>query len=653
MRIVVDMQGVQSPNTPAAMARNALLLTQAIVRNRGEHEVILALKAFQSDGIDVIRTAFSGMLPQENIRVWYAAGPVCACDPANSLRRDIAHRLRSAFLLDLQPDVVLMTGFFDGFLDNAVTLADEFAARIPTVVLLPRNAVDAARHGAAHEAFLRAHYDAVTHVHGWIRFAEPRPDQPDQVPVLQRIESVRVRGDRLVAKPVAAAANAGAGDWDVNAQVALQHLLAQARPLPPSKDIVRSLVTRIAAIDQFGDDEAEMAVTAQSIAANHPTARRRCVYVDATDVVLNDRKTGIQRVTRSVLSAMLQDPPEGYEIVPVYCRQGSPGFLRAESYLRRQLGGQADEEAQDVLIDAQPGDVFLALDFVHWAVVSQRASLEWMRNHGVRVFFVVYDLLPVRFPHLFPPGSAEGHEEWLRIVAQFDGAICISQTVQQDLDHWVTVNGAMRHGRFKSGWFHLGADVENSHPTLGLPDDAPATLDRVAAAPTFLMVGTVEPRKGHRHVLDAFELLWAQGMDLNLVIIGARGWMMDEFAARVQEHPRLNQQLFWPSSASDEYLGRIYAASSCLIAASECEGFGLPLIEAARHKLPIIARDIRVFREVAGQHAYYYSSAEPADLAASILEWLQLQRENRQPSSEGISWLTWEQSARQLLQNIC
>ena len=44
---------------------------------------------------------------------------------------------------------------------------------------------------------------------------------------------------------------------------------------------------------------------------------------------------------------------------------------------------------------------------------------------------------------------------------------------------------------------------------------------------------------------------------------------------------------------SDEYLEQVYAASTCLIAASINEGFGLPLIEAARHGIPIVARDIR------------------------------------------------------------
>ena len=47
------------------------------------------------------------------------------------------------------------------------------------------------------------------------------------------------------------------------------------------------------------------------------------------------------------------------------------------------------------------------------------------------------------------------------------------------------------------------------------------------------MVGTVEPRKGHRQALAAMELLWTDDVDANLVIIGKKGWMMDDLVERI------------------------------------------------------------------------------------------------------------------------
>lgn len=85
------------------------------------------------------------------------------------------------------------------------------------------------------------------------------------------------------------------------------------------------------------------------------------------------------------------------------------------------------------------------------------------------------------------------------------------------------------------------------------------------------------------------------------------------------------------------------------MAASYGEGFGLPLIEAARHKLPIVARDIPVFREVAGNHAYYFpDTTESEGLADALKAWLALYQQGAHPQSDNMPWVTWKQSAQRL-----
>jgi glycosyltransferase involved in cell wall biosynthesis len=162
------------------------------------------------------------------------------------------------------------------------------------------------------------------------------------------------------------------------------------------------------------------------------------------------------------------------------------------------------------------------------------------------------------------------------------------------------------------------------------------------------MVGTLEPRKGHTQTIAAFEKLWADGVDVNLVVVGRQGWMMETLVERLGHHPELNKHLFWLNGISDELLEKVYSSSACLIAASEGEGFGLPLIEAAQHKLPIIARDIPVFREVAGNHAFYFTGTRPDELTTFLHKWLTLLATGEHPKSDDMSWLTWEQSSEQL-----
>lgn len=72
------------------------------------------------------------------------------------------------------------------------------------------------------------------------------------------------------------------------------------------------------------------------------------------------------------------------------------------------------------------------------------------------------------------------------------------------------------------------------------------------------------------------------------------------------------------------------------------------MIEAAQKGLPIIARDIPVFREVAGEHAFYFNSFDSIGLAKEINEWLEFYKADQHAKSGEMPWLTWEQSAKHL-----
>ncbi|MDD2846444.1 MAG: glycosyltransferase, partial [Rhodoferax sp.] len=136
MRIVIDMQGAQTESRFRGIGRYTLAFAQAVVRNRGEHEVILALSGLFPDTIDTIRAAFGGVLPPENICVWSAPGTVKAERPDNSTRRKVAELVRETFLASLQPDLIHITSLFEGYLDDAVTSIGRFDAQTPVSVSL-------------------------------------------------------------------------------------------------------------------------------------------------------------------------------------------------------------------------------------------------------------------------------------------------------------------------------------------------------------------------------------------------------------------------------------------------------------------------------------------------------------------------------------
>lgn len=396
----------------------------------------------------------------------------------------------------------------------------------------------------------------------------------------------------------------------------------------------------------------ELVAAARAVAANQPPLQPRQLLVDVSAVVQYDLKTGIQRVVRSILLALIKQPPPGFRIEPVYGDGGNRRYRYARQFTLAMLGaGELDVE--DAPIEHRPGDVFLGLDLVANITAQNGALLNDMRNHGVRVCFVMYDILPLLLPRSFPHGTDVHFREFVEAVAGVaDGVVCISRAVADELADWIRTHGAPRASALEIDYFHLGADISASAPSTGMPENAEQVLAAVARHPTLLMVGTVEPRKGHEQALAAFELLWSQNIDANLVIVGKPGWMVEALIQKIQQHPELNRRLFWLTGASDEMLTRLYGSCAALLAASVAEGFGLPLIEAAQQGLPIVARNLPVFREVSGGHAYYFEGTEAADLADALRAWLALFAEGKAPQSAQMPWLTWADSARQLVEAV-
>jgi len=155
----------------------------------------------------------------------------------------------------------------------------------------------------------------------------------------------------------------------------------------------------------------------------------------------------------------------------------------------------------------------------------------------------------------------------------------------------------------------------------------------------FLSVGTIEPRKGYAVTIDAFELLWRQGIDCHFVIIGREGWVSKALRSRISYHPEFRKRLHWFRDATDAEVTFAYEQTYCLIQASITEGFGLPVVEASRMGAPILASDNEVFREIAGDAITYFKVADPIDLSVKIKASLV-----ERPKPAQIKYVSWDES---------
>ncbi len=136
----------------------------------------------------------------------------------------------------------------------------------------------------------------------------------------------------------------------------------------------------------------------------------------------------------------------------------------------------------------------------------------------------------------------------------------------------------------------------------------------------WLAVGSVEPRKNHETLLDAYARYLARSPQRRpLVIAGGHGWKSDAIHRRFDEFAERGAPVRYLGYVPDRELAALYDTSFALLAPSWHEGFGLPLVEAMGAGLPAIVSDCTSLPEVGGEAAWYASPSQPELLADRML----------------------------------
>ncbi|GAA4005766.1 glycosyltransferase family 1 protein [Sphingomonas humi] len=368
------------------------------------------------------------------------------------------------------------------------------------------------------------------------------------------------------------------------------------------------------------------------------------LLVDVSTIIRHDAQTGIQRVVRGVWTELLKRHGKEFELVPVQA-------TRSRGYCYVPLEGMEfgkDEDAE-VPVIARAGDRFLGLDFSAHFLPKYTRQLKAWRDAGASIHLVVYDLLPVQHPEWFTQPGQTHYRRWLSVlIEQADQAICISKQVAHDLGELFYQRRPVRCPAITT--MRLGGDIAASRPSAGICGEVAALLDRFTFRPAVLMVGTVEPRKGYDVALAAFEHLWATrgGEAPDLVIVGKPGWKTGPLQRRLRTHPEYGKRLHWLTGVTDEGLCELYAVCRGLLMASRGEGMGLPLLEAASHRRPLLVRDLPVFREQQLAGVQYFEDDSPEALAGPLLRLAT----DRDPLPVQRALPTWGDSVTDLLAKL-
>ncbi len=370
------------------------------------------------------------------------------------------------------------------------------------------------------------------------------------------------------------------------------------------------------------------------------------VAIDCTSAVR--QAAGIGRYTRGLVSA-LAEMPDAPELTPVFAADAvpTPGLLPGallRGLRRLPLTDHALTVAwhrlrlplwADVL--AGGADIYHSPDFTLPPLLRARGVL------------TVHDLTFLYYPDCAPNGLVDYLSAVVpRSVRRAKVVLADSESTRHDLiERWGTAPGKVRV-------VHAGVGADFS------PVTDPAKRDDVCGRyglrlPCIVTVGTLQPRKNHLRLVQAFAEVSRTHRDLTLVIAGGSGWQYDEVTAEVGRL-ELAERVRFTGFVEEADLPALYSIASVFAFPSLYEGFGLPVLEAMACGTPVVTSNASSLPEVAGDAALMVDPEDTAALTDALDRALSDSTLRAGMSRRGLAQaarFSWAAAARSLLDSYC
>lgn len=130
--------------------------------------------------------------------------------------------------------------------------------------------------------------------------------------------------------------------------------------------------------------------------------------------------------------------------------------------------------------------------------------------------------------------------------------------------------------------------------------------------PYFIFVGALNPRKNITGMLDAYSAYRKEGGENKFVIVGKKMFWNEEISNTYENHV-FKDDIIFTGRLEGDALNSILGAAEALLFVSNFEGFGIPIVEAFKCRVPVITSSTSSMPEVAGDAAII---CDPKDIAA-------------------------------------
>lgn len=372
------------------------------------------------------------------------------------------------------------------------------------------------------------------------------------------------------------------------------------------------------------------------------------IFIDITVLTMVTFVTGIQRVTREFLVRLIES--NCFDVVLMHYNAAEDVYYKIENktFLDYYVRGKGIKERmitkEKVAIDSIcKGTIFFDLDAVWMCRMKRSYLLPIVKEQGAKIIVHVYDIISITHPQYCLDRTVYNFMDYLGAHLQYADSIIVN--AQATVNELKKLTNTLDCKLPPCYVVPLGADFKERQ-TVTEADVSHELVTAVKDKPYVLMVGTIEPRKNHKLVLEAYDK-GLKRAGYNIIFAGYMGWNMEEFARQLKEHSNYGQGVYHFEGLNDTAITYLYQNAKCLVFASYTEGFGLPIIEALQRGTPVVAADVPVLREVGGDNCLWFEQDNVDELCEKVI-CCGTNKEKRIYGATQLDVITWESSFNKL-----
>lgn len=258
-----------------------------------------------------------------------------------------------------------------------------------------------------------------------------------------------------------------------------------------------------------------------------------------------------------------------------------------------------------------PGDVLLSLG-ASWPIEGHAATAAAMRRRGVRVLRMVYDLIPTIKPQWVEEPTVRQVTTWVRnVLTESDHVLTISEFSRAEIARYC------EESRFPVP----PLTVVRLGDELGSSRDTTPPLPRfVPRRPFFVCVSTLDVRKNHRLLYDAWQVLAARDPETcpDLVCLGVPHLLVDDLMHEIRNDRAVNGRIHILHGIEDAELAWYYRHCAATIYPSRYEGWGLPVAESLGHGRLCLASNATSIPEISPDLPEFFHPLDALGLVALV-----------------------------------